>query len=337
VSLPIALISQGEENALGFSLDFSPAILTNAQAKLGKDAGSASLNLNTTQVSSGHLGIALAVPAGQAFAAGAREIVVVSFTINANTTVDSTRMEFGDQPIVREVVDANTNALFTAWSGGKVTITPPLALPSQVALLSPSHTAVLPSSNVKFTWRQSQPAISRYGFEIATDSSMANSVKDSTLKTADTTKVVLQLLNKQTYWWRVRAGNAAGWGPYSEQRRFRIDVPVSVEAPKDNPIPTEFSLLQNHPNPFNPSTTIKYDLPQQAEVKLEIFNLLGRHVRTLVSQTQQAGRYAITWDGRNEQGQALASGVYLYQLHVADPVKGGTGTFVQTRRMALVR
>ncbi|MGH7450808.1 MAG: FlgD immunoglobulin-like domain containing protein, partial [bacterium] len=218
-----------------------------------------------------------------------------------------------------------------------------IALPSQVVLLSPTQAAILPSGNVKFTWQRSQPAISRYWFELATDSSMANSVKDSTLTAADTMRVVLELNNKQTYWWRVRAENVAGWGAFSEKRRFSIDVPVSVE--ETGTIPTEFSLSQNYPNPFNPSTIIKYELPQQVEVKLVIYDMLGRRVRTLVDQRQQAGRYAITWDGRNEQGQNVASGTFIYQLRVADPVKGGTGdsstgsgqVFVQTRRMALVR
>ncbi len=93
--------------------------------------------------------------------------------------------------------------------------------------------------------------------------------------------------------------------------------------------PARFALLANSPNPFNPSTTIKYELAQQVDVELKIFDLMGHHVRTLVQQSQQAGRYAITWDGRNESGQSIASGVYIYQLRA--------GTFAQTRRMALVR
>jgi hypothetical protein len=109
--------------------------------------------------------------------------------------------------------------------------------------------------------------------------------------------------------------------------------------------PTAFVLHAPSPNPFNPSTTLKYDLPQQVEVKLVIFDMLGRRVRTLVDQTQQAGRYAVIWDGRNEHGQPVASGTFLYQLRAGNPSAGprraqssrsGQG-FVQTRRMALVR
>ncbi|MCI0693371.1 YCF48-related protein [candidate division KSB1 bacterium] len=109
-----------------------------------------------------------------------------------------------------------------------------------------------------------------------------------------------------------------------------VETPTSVaETQSPNGAPEAFVLYTNTPNPFNPSTTIKYALSQQIEVKLMIFDILGRHVRTLVEQRQQAGRYAAIWDGRNEQGQLVGSGTFLYQLRA--------GNFVQTRRMALVR
>lgn len=100
--------------------------------------------------------------------------------------------------------------------------------------------------------------------------------------------------------------------------------------------PQAFALHANSPNPFNPSTTIAYDLPQAVEVKLQIFDMLGRQVRTLVSQMQPAGRYAITWDGRNEQGQQMASGTFIYRLQAVSSIGSGQG-FSQVRRMALVR
>lgn len=116
---------------------------------------------------------------------------------------------------------------------------------------------------------------------------------------------------------------------------FRVQFTTGV---KENvsEIPRAFMLAQNHPNPFNPSTTIKYDLAQAVEVQLAIFDLTGRCVRTLVNQKQQAGRYEVTWDGRNEQGEAIASGLYNYQLR-AVPSTGSGQAFVQARRMALVR
>ncbi|MGH7453199.1 MAG: FlgD immunoglobulin-like domain containing protein, partial [bacterium] len=196
--------------------------------------------------------------------------------------------------------------------------------PSEVELVSPSAGTVIEADSVRFEWRKSGPEVDRYWFELAKDTNRI--IIDSTL--TDTTKVVRQLLDRQIYSWRVKARNAAGWGPFSAPRQFRIDVGTGIYSASEN-IPREFSLSQNSPNPFNPSTTIEYELPQQVEVKLLIFDILGQHVRTLVNQTQQAGHYAITWDGRNENGQQVASGTFLYQLRA--------GNFVQTRRMALVR
>ena len=94
--------------------------------------------------------------------------------------------------------------------------------------------------------------------------------------------------------------------------------------------PTVFSLSANRPNPFNPATTIAYDVPQQAHITLTVYNLLGQEVARLVNTVQQAGRYTITWDARNAQGQAVSSGVYLYRL------SSSTG-FVESRRMLLLK
>jgi flagellar hook assembly protein FlgD len=116
----------------------------------------------------------------------------------------------------------------------------------------------------------------------------------------------------------------ASWIP----ARVTIGMISSVKNITDE-VPSSFELGANHPNPFNPSTTITYALPRAVEVKLVIFDLMGRRVRTLVEQTQPAGRYAVIWDGRNEHGEPVASGTFIYQLHA--------GSFVQNRKMALVR
>ena len=78
--------------------------------------------------------------------------------------------------------------------------------------------------------------------------------------------------------------------------------------------PTEFALWQNFPNPFNPETTIKYDLADGSQVQLRIYNLVGQVVRTLVGERQAAGRYAIRWDGRDDRGLSVSSGIYFYSL-----------------------
>lgn len=195
-------------------------------------------------------------------------------------------------------------------------------LPSQVILISPTNDIVIETDSVQFSWQRSQPAVDRYWFEIATDASMANAVIDSTLMAADTVKVVRELLNMQTYWWRVRAGNAAGWGLFSEQRRFDVDIPTSVHA--DDQIPVDFSLSQNYPNPFNPSTTIEYTLPKSAEVTLKIYDVGGKEIVTLVRGQQTAGRHRVRFEATG-----LASGLYFYRLEAGD--------FVQTKKLTLLK
>lgn len=79
-------------------------------------------------------------------------------------------------------------------------------------------------------------------------------------------------------------------------------------------IPLSFSLAQNAPNPFNSETVIRFELPHPAQVELGIFNLLGQPVRLLVKGPSQAGRFALRWDGRDQEGRPATSGVYLYRL-----------------------
>lgn len=79
-------------------------------------------------------------------------------------------------------------------------------------------------------------------------------------------------------------------------------------------IPTTFALKQNAPNPFNPQTDISFDLPVATQVKLDILNVLGQHVKTLVDEYREAGSYSIIWDGHSDGGSAVASGVYFYRI-----------------------
>lgn len=98
---------------------------------------------------------------------------------------------------------------------------------------------------------------------------------------------------------------------------------------KDGIVPDRFALKQNFPNPFNPATTIRYDVPVDTRVNLSVFNVLGQKVRTLVNTLQPANSYEIQWDGRNDYGVNVSSGIYIYRIHTAD--------FVKTRKMMLIR
>jgi uncharacterized protein (TIGR03437 family) len=122
-SVRVELVAQGGENALGFSLNFPAATLSNPQTVLGADAAGASLNTNTNDAAQGRLGISLALPAGQGFAAGARQLVVVTFNIASNATGGSAPIGFTDQPITRELVDVNATTLSATYLSGAIAIT----------------------------------------------------------------------------------------------------------------------------------------------------------------------------------------------------------------------
>ena len=94
-------------------------------------------------------------------------------------------------------------------------------------------------------------------------------------------------------------------------------------------IPTEFELAQNHPNPFNPSTTISFALPQAGEISLKIYNLRGQLVATLHDGAMAAGRHKLVWDGNDARGLRAASGIYLYRLEAKD--------YVATKKLTLMK
>lgn len=94
-------------------------------------------------------------------------------------------------------------------------------------------------------------------------------------------------------------------------------------------LPTVFELSQNNPNPFNPSTTINFALPKSANVKIEVFNILGQKVNTLVDEFLSAGRKRVEWNGTDNAGRAVASGVYLYKMTAGD--------FTATKKMMLMK
>jgi hypothetical protein len=108
---------------------------------------------------------------------------------------------------------------------------------------------------------------------------------------------------------------------------------VVISSRENNPgSPQKYSLASNYPNPFNPSTVIEYTLASShndAVVKLEVFNLLGQKVSTLIDEPQPAGTYRVTWSGADDSGRPLASGVYVYRLHA--------GPFTSMKKMLLIR
>jgi len=105
--------------------------------------------------------------------------------------------------------------------------------------------------------------------------------------------------------------------------------PTSVAEHPSPIIPGEFALRKNYPNPFNPSTSIRYEIAKSVPVELAVFNLLGQKIRTLVNEQQVAGFYTVAWDGRDDFGRPAASGLYVYELKA--------GEFKQVQKMLLLK
>jgi len=101
-------------------------------------------------------------------------------------------------------------------------------------------------------------------------------------------------------------------------------------------VPEAFRLKQNHPNPFNPETSIEFYLPEQAEVRLTVYDMTGREVSCLVQKTLSAGIYTAKWKGRDQNGHPMASGMYFYRL-VANPVIGSGENMVQVKKMIFMK
>jgi len=91
------------------------------------------------------------------------------------------------------------------------------------------------------------------------------------------------------------------------------DGPVNVE--ETETLPKTYALFQNYPNPFNPTTTIEFQLPKTTNITVKIYDVLGREVRTLMDQPYSAGTHRINWNGLDNTGRKVATGMYFYRIY----------------------
>ena len=130
--------------------------------------------------------------------------------------------------------------------------------------------------------------------------------------TTEIESTVIEITDSQTY-------DSVGFN------RLALPAPVALQTR-----PAVFALANNYPNPFNPATTIRYALPQAADVELTVYNVVGQAVRTLVAEHQSAGRYVVEWDATNDSGHSLSSGLYFYHLQAG-------GEFREVKKMLLLK
>ncbi len=234
---------------------------------------------------------------------------------------------------VRATNGADVGEFSTPW---KFTTQSAVNPPSAPVLVSPQNGAASVAVNARLIWNVSTGAAS-YRLRVSTSSSFSSTVLDQTGLT-DTSLAMTGLRTSTTYYWQVYAANSAGNSPYSVTNRFTtsrrlaapaLDSTTTTGPSVANTIPREFSLRQNYPNPFNPNTRIELALPQACQVTLEIFNVLGQKVRTLVNGQMSAGNHSVEWNSTDDRGRQVSSGIYLYRLTAGD--------YLETRKMVLLK
>lgn len=165
-----------------------------------------------------------------------------------------------------------------------------------------------------------------YSLQYATNKEFSNAVTINDLSTLSTK--LDNLSSGSTYYWRVQSKTAKGSkSMFSNTGSFIANKVTAVQ--NEQKKPTEFSLSQNYPNPFNPTTSISFGLKNESFVTLKVYDMMGREVRTLVSETRKAGTYELQWRGDNNFGQSVASGMYLYKITA--------GNFVQVKKMLFLK
>ena len=207
--------------------------------------------------------------------------------------------------------------------------------PENFSLLEPQDGAILDTLNFTLIWQQAlevDPGDDvRYQVIISTQSDFSDTLLSASQLIDTTYTIVSGLQPSQQYYWKVIASDLAG-AMTESNIAFSFstsDIATAVTYQNSDQSPTTFSLSQNYPNPFNAQTVIKYQLPQNGQVELAIFNVLGQRVRMLVNEFQSSGSYQVRWHGIDELESLVTSGVYIIRLQ--------SHSLVQTRKMIFLQ
>lgn len=178
-------------------------------------------------------------------------------------------------------------------------------------------------------WESPQGGSHHYRIEVMKTDLLVEPVTTSLYyEYTDSNVLEIEILENHSYSFRVQSVSLYGaLSDYSAATPLYVydgGRATAVEEESAGNTPLEFSLSQNYPNPFNGSTTIEYQVPDLCNdenggnVRLTIYNMLGRRVKELVNGTKEPGKYSVKWDGRNENGVEAASANYIYQLTAGD-------------------
>lgn len=205
--------------------------------------------------------------------------------------------------------------------------------PTTPVLISPAGNQSLPADQAKFVWTTAKDPdagnIVTYQLQFALQSDFGQllhreqNLSDTTFLFSDLPQSVRDQMNNRIIYWQVRAqDNFGGVSPFSAPQSFRLEAGnITNSHGQPENLPVKFALHQNYPNPFNPYTVIKFDVPVTDHISIKIFNAMGQMVKTLVDQPVTPGYHQLSWDGTDQQGRPLSSGVYLVQMKASSFVK----------------
>lgn len=242
----------------------------------------------------------------------------ITFT-TFNTSVVASGLKAATQYYWRARAAAMNGVVKGAWSDLRSFIT--VAAPNAPVLVGPNNNATGIPAAAELSWLAT-PNATNYNVQVSLNPNFDVNIVDA--NTGSLSYVTPALSGGPVFYWRVKATGIGGESVWSEVRKFTRAALVSIDD-DDTGIPTEYVLEQNYPNPFNPSTTISFRLPESADVTLQVFNLHGQVVGTIMQNvTKNAGNHTVSFDASN-----LSSGVYIYRI-VA-------GSFTASQKMVLVK
>ncbi len=171
---------------------------------------------------------------------------------------------------------------------------------------------------------------SSYRCRISTDSNFTVNILDSSGIVNRYFNIPAGMLQVNTkYYWRVNAGNSCNTSAYSVTWNFTTGL--TGVSQNGTEIPGVYELYRNYPNPFNPSTSIKFDLPKDSRVKITIFSILGEEVDKIIDKDLSAGKYTAEWNGAD-----FGSGVYFYRIEAVENSRNA-GQFIKTFKMVMIK
>jgi len=209
----------------------------------------------------------------------------------------------------------------------QLTVTPVNDPPTAFELVSPENDWAGDFSACRFRWSMSSDPDREdtlaYDFSLSRDSSFA--ILDTMINAVADTSITLDTLVSGEYYWKVCAHSNRDtvWASGSNINPWSFTI-VTVSINQLKPVLTEYRLYNNYPNPFNPTTTLRYELPKDSRVTLLVFDINGREIARLVNETQPAGCYSLIWNAGE-----IGSGIYFYRIQA--------GEFYQVKKMVLMK